>query len=368
MKSDNSINTYEILIVDDTPEQIEMAMVVLKSHNYKVRVATKGLTALRALEKHKPDLILLDIFMPEINGFELCRIIKESDEYKNIPVIFLTSSGDEDSIKNGFEAGAQDYVTKPFNPTELLARVNTHIKLKAQAEYLFLANKELDSFCYSIAHDLKAPLLSISKLIEYLYLDYYDELGDDGNALINNIHKKSSELTDIINHLLEFSRMCEMEIRLEPIDLNQLFRSVFEELILAQPHRTINLKLPELPEITGDGIMLRILVTNILSNSIKYTGTRQTGIIEVEYTEHQNDYVFCITDNGVGFDMKYSTRLFQVFQRLHSSKEFEGSGVGLSICQRILKRHNGKAWMTGEINNGASFYFSYPKNPSDNQI
>ncbi len=368
LNSDNSINTFEILIVDDTPEQIEMAMVVLKSHNYKVRVATKGLTALRALEKQKPDLILLDIFMPEINGFELCRIIKESNEFKNIPIIFLTSSGDEESIKNGFEAGAQDYVTKPFNPTELLARVNTHIKLKAQAEHLLLANKELDSFCYSIAHDLKAPLLSISKLIEYLSLDYYDKLGDDGNALINNIHKKSSELTDIINHLLDFSRMCEMEIRLEPIDLNQLFRNVFEELMLAQPYRTINLKLPKLPEITGDGIMLRILVTNILSNSIKYTGPRKTGIIEVEYTEHQKDYVFCIADNGVGFDMKYSTRLFQVFQRLHSSKEFEGSGVGLSICQRILKRHNGKAWMTGEINNGASFYFSYPKNPSDNYI
>lgn len=368
MISDNSINSYEILIVDDTPEQIEMAMVVLKKHNYKVRVATKGLTALKALEKHKPDLILLDIFMPEINGFELCKIIKARDEYKNIPVIFLTSSGDEESIKNGFESGAQDYVTKPFNSTELLARVNTHIKLKAQAEHLYQANKELDSFCYSIAHDLKAPLLSISKLIEYLSLDYYDKLGDEGNALINNIQKKSAELTDIINHLLEFSRMCEMEIKLEPIDLSQLFRSVFDELMLTQSNRTIKLILPELPVITGDSIMLRILVTNILSNSIKYTGPRETGIIEVNYSEHQNDYVFCITDNGVGFDMKYSSRLFQVFQRLHSSKEFEGSGVGLSICQRILKRHNGKAWMTGEIDKGASFYFSYPKNPSANQL
>ncbi|EMS69196.1 response regulator [Ruminiclostridium cellobioparum] len=362
MNRGSAIDKYEILIVDDTPEQIEMAMLVLKNNNYKVRVSTKGEAALKLLERQKPDLILLDIFMPEIDGFELCRIIKQNDEFKNIPVIFLTSSDDEQSIKKGFESGAQDYVTKPFNATELLARVNTHIKLKEQTESLYLANRELDSFCYSIAHDLKAPLLSISKLIEYLSLDYYDKLGDDGNSLIKNIQKKSTELTAIINHLLEFSRMCEMDMKLEPINLNNLIQSVFDELMLAQPERTAVLDMPRLPEITGDGIMLRILVTNILSNSLKYTAGRQRAEISVEYTGHQYDYIFCIRDNGAGFDMKYSARLFQVFQRLHSSKEFEGSGVGLSICQKILKRHKGKAWMTGETDNGASFYFSFPKN------
>lgn len=361
MNSSGAIDKYEILIVDDTPEQIEMAMLVLKSNNYKVRVATKGETALKLLERQKPDLILLDIFMPEIDGFELCRIIKQNDDFKNIPIIFLTSSDDEQSIKKGFDSGAQDYVTKPFNTTELLARVKTHIKLKEQTESLYHANRELDSFCYSIAHDLKAPLLSISKLIEYLSLDYHDKLGDDGNSLINNIQKKSTELTAIINHLLEFSRMCEMDMKLEPINLNTLIQSVFDELMLAQPDRTVVLDMPRLPEITGDSIMLRILVTNILSNSLKYSARRQRAEISVEYTGHRHDYVFCIRDNGAGFDMKYSARLFQVFQRLHSSKEFEGSGVGLSICQRILKRHNGKAWMTGEVENGASFYFSFPK-------
>ncbi|OPX42736.1 phytochrome-like protein cph1 [Ruminiclostridium hungatei] len=363
MNSNNSIDMYEILIVDDTPEQIEMALVVLKGNNYKVRVSTKGSSALKLLEKQKPDLILLDIFMPEIDGFELCRIIKQNTEYKNIPVIFLTSSGDEQSIKKGFEAGAQDYVTKPFNTTELLARVKTHIKLKQQTEFLYLANRELDSFCYSIAHDLKAPLLSMGKLIEYLSLDYFDKLGEDGNTLISNIHKKSGELTAIIDHLLEFSRMCELEMKPEHINLEQLFRSVFDELMLTRPNRQVELRLSGLPDITGDSIMLRILVTNILSNSIKYTAPRKIARIAVEYTEYPDSYVFCVTDNGVGFDMKYSLRLFQVFQRLHSSKEFEGSGVGLSICQRILKRHNGRAWMTGQENQGASFYFSFPKNP-----
>ncbi len=361
MYSDNSIDKFEILIVDDTPEQIEMAMSVLKSGNYKVRVATRGASALKLLEKQLPDLILLDIFMPEIDGFELCRIIKADESYKNIPIIFLTSSDDEQSIKKGFETGAQDYVTKPFNPSELLARVNTHIKLKEQTQSLFMANKELDSFCYSIAHDLKAPLLSIGKLIDYLSADYFDKLGEDGNQLISNIKNKSSELTGIIDHLLEFSRMCELEMKPEQVDLNRMVRNVFDELMLAHPERAVELNMPQLPLITGDNIMIRLLITNILSNSIKYTVNRRIAKIDIEYAVHQDDYVFCFRDNGAGFDMKYSSRLFKVFQRLHSSKEFEGSGVGLSICQRILKRHNGRAWMTGEVDKGASFYFSFPK-------
>lgn len=362
MYNENSIDKYEILIVDDTPEQIESAMYVLKSNNYKVRVAKKGSAALNSIEKKAPDLILLDIFMPEIDGFELCKLIKSNESFKNIPVIFLTSSDDELSIKKGFDLGAQDYVTKPFNSTELLARVNTHIKLKQQTQSLWEANKELDSFCYSVSHDLKAPLLSIGKLIDYLYCDYIDKLGDDANNLLTNIKRKSSELTDIIDHLLDFSRMCELTMNLEEIDMSVLFKSVYDELTPAQPSsRIIDIDIKPLPAITGDIIMLRLLITNILSNSIKYTSTRQLSKIEVDFTEHQSNYVFCIRDNGVGFDMKYSSRLFQVFQRLHSSKEFEGSGVGLSICQRILKRHGGKAWMTGEVDKGAAFYFSFPK-------
>ncbi len=362
MNSGSLIDKYEILIVDDTPEQIETALYVLKSNNYKVRVATKGLTALKLLNRQAPDLILLDVFMPEIDGFELCKLIKSNEAYKNIPIIFLTSSDDEQSIKRGFDSGAQDYVTKPFNPSELLARINTHIKLKQQTQSLWEANKELDSFCYTIAHDLKAPLLSICKLIDYLYSDYIDKLDDDANNLITNISKKSTELTGVIDRLLDLSRMCELEMNLEKIDMNILFRKVYDELKLAQPpSRIISLNIKPLPIICGDIIMLQVLVTNILSNSIKYTSSREISKIDIMCTEHQSDYVFCISDNGAGFEMKYSSKLFQVFQRLHSAKEFEGSGVGLSICQRILKRHNGKAWMTGEVDKGASFYFSFPK-------
>lgn len=352
----------EILLIDDTPEHIEAAVSVFSKNNYRVRIATKGLAALKLLQQYPPDIILLDIYMPEMDGFEICRWIKNNPEFNSIPIIFLTSSNDEESIRQGFELGAQDYVVKPFNHSELLARVNTHIKLKRQAQSLIEANRELDSFCYSISHDLKAPLLSLSKLTEYFAADYQDKLDDDGHDLLVHIQDKSAEVLGIIDHLLEFSKMCEMQLQSENIQLGNLFLDVYHDLMRLQPQRRVEFNVDHLPNIYGDPVMIKLLVLNILSNALKYTSNNDNVVIEVACFDNENEYIFSVKDNGVGFDMRYSSRLFKVFQRLHAQSEFEGSGVGLAICQRILKRHNGRAWMTGEVDKGAIFYFSLPKN------
>lgn len=354
-------NQPEILLVEDTPEHIEAVLAVLQKNNFKIRVAKKWNTALKLLSRHQPDLILLDIFMPEMDGFELCKTIKENPAYSSVPIIFLTARDDEESIRKGFELGAQDYVIKPFHTSELLARVITHIKLKQQTESLKKANFELDSFCYTIAHDLKSPLLSINKLIEYLVADYGVELDSDGQELVSIIQEKSLEVMAIIDHLLDFSKMSEMTMRHETIQLGGLFQDVYNELLKLQGPRRVELKLDSLPGVTGDPVMMRMLVSNILSNALKYTRTRETAVIEVTCSEGESEYVFTVRDNGVGFDMRYADRIFGVFQRLHSQNEFEGSGVGLAICQKILKRHNGRAWITGEVDKGATFYFSFPK-------
>lgn len=361
MKNIQPVNKAEILLVDDTPEDIEAAVALFCDNHYRVRVATRGSTALKLLHQHRPDIILLDIYMPEMDGFEICREIKSHPQFKQIPIIFLTSSNDEESIKRGFELGAQDYVVKPFNLSELLARVNTHIKIKHQAESLIEAYEELDGFCYTIAHDLKAPLLSINKLVEYLAADYTDRLDDEGHELMAHIEDKSKEVLSVIDHLLEFSRMCEMPLKSENIQLEKLFLEVFNELRETQSHRQIEFVLNPLPDIYGDAVMIKLLVTNILSNAIKYTGNREKALIEASYLEQGSEYVISVRDNGTGFDMRYASRLFKVFQRLHSLDEFEGSGVGLAICQRILKRHNGQAWLIGEPDKGATFHFAFPK-------
>ncbi len=354
-------NQPEILLVEDTPEHIEAVVAILQKNNYKIRIANKWSTALKLLSQHQPDLILLDIFMPEMDGFELCKTIKRNSAFCSIPIIFLTARDDEDSIRKGFELGAQDYVIKPFNASELLARIKTHIKLKQQTESLKEANRELDSFCYTIAHDLKAPLLSINKLIEYLVADYGHELNSEGQELATIIQEKSLEVIAVIDHLLELSKMCEMPMQNEVIKLEHLFLDVYNELVQLQDQRQVELNLKPLPDINGDPVMMRMLISNILSNALKYTRTRQVATIDVSFSENENEYTFAVRDNGVGFDMRYSARLFGVFQRLHSQKEFEGSGVGLAICQKILKRHYGQAWMIGEVDKGATFYFTFPK-------
>ncbi|TEB15298.1 Phytochrome-like protein cph1 [Pelotomaculum sp. FP] len=354
-------NQFEILLVEDTPEHIETVVAVLHDNDYKIRIAKNWSAALTLLSKHQPDLILLDIYMPEMDGFELCKTIKSNRAFSSIPIIFLTARDDEESIRKGFELGAQDYVVKPFHGSELQARVKTHLKLKQQTESLQEANRELDSFCYTVAHNLKSPLLSINKLLEYLIADYRDRLDGEGQELAAIIQEKSVEVISVIDHLLEFSKMCEMPMQNEVIQLEQLFLDVYNELIQLQGQRKVQLKLKPLPDVTGDPVMMKILVANILSNSLKYTRDREIAAIEVSFSETENEYVFAVNDNGVGFDMRYSSRLFGVFQRLHSQNEFEGSGVGLAICQKIIKRHNGQTWLIGEVDKGATFYFSFPR-------
>ena len=354
-----SVNIPEILLVDDTPEHIDIAVSVLQENNFKVRVASMAKTALKLLKQFKPDLILLDIYMPEINGFELCTMIKNDESLKDIPIIFLTASGDEESIKKGFNIGAQDYVIKPFNNSELISRVKTHIRLKQQAESLLEANKELDSFCYSVSHDLKTPILSLTKLVDIL-LDDFKNCNSEQYELIQNIQNKSEEITNIIEHLLKFSKMCQMDISYQKVDLSQLFLEVYNELTTIEQNRKFILKIDTLPIIIADPILMKLLITNVLSNSIKYTRNKQVAIIEVNFVEDNTQYIISIKDNGAGFDMRYSSRLFGVFQRLHSTNEFEGTGVGLAICKRIINRHKGKVWMTGEVDKGATFYFSIP--------
>ncbi|VBB09812.1 Hypothetical protein LUCI_5110 [Lucifera butyrica] len=223
------------------------------------------------------------------------------------------------------------------------------------------ANQELNHFCHSVAHDFKAPLLSINQLAGFIVRDYYDQLDRNGQEIITHIQNKSAEVVTITDHLLELSRMSQKPLTMESIHLEPLFREVYDELIQLQPERNVVFRIKRLPVIYGDPIMIKILVTNILSNALKYTSKRKQVLIEVDSVENKNDYIISVRDNGAGFDMSESHRLFKIFERLHSVNEFEGTGVGLAVCQKILKRHYGKAWLTGKVDAGATFSFSFPK-------
>jgi len=248
------------------------------------------------------------------------------------------------------------------NRADLISHQKSLEKVNLELQQM---NQELNHFCHSVAHDFKSPLQSINKLSKYLMRDYAPKLDNNGQEIIMHIQNKSAEIVTITDHLLELSRMSRKQIKLEPIPLGAVFREVYDELLITQLPREITFRLDPLPTIHGDPIMIKILVTNILANSLKYTRNQEQALIEVTSVDKGTHYTISIKDNGVGFDMKDSHRLFKIFERLHSVDKFEGTGVGLVTCQKILNRHGGKPWMTGEVNAGATFYFNFPKNISN---
>ncbi len=237
----------------------------------------------------------------------------------------------------------------------------TRADLIINQESLQQTNRELNNFCHSVAHDLKAPLLLINRISGQLMQGHSDKLNSVEHELIQHMQEKSVEVIKITDHLLELCKMSEMPMKVELIQLETLFREVYDELIKIQPERQVEFRTKQLPVIYGDTVMIKLLVRNILSNALKFTRNRKQAIIEVDTKEAEDNYVISVKDNGAGFDMRYSSKLFGVFERLHSDNEFEGSGVGLAISQKILKRHNGKAWLTGKVDEGAVFSFRFPK-------
>lgn len=346
--------TAEILIVDDNREHIGIAASILKPCGHRIRSAVNGEIALRHLERYKIDLILLDIQMPDQDGFDVYRHIRANPEWAEIPVVFSADQRDETGIAKGFALGAQDYVIKPFQPLEFAARINAHLRLAMKFRHMKLAYDELDKFCLRVSHDLKSPVTTIRQLIELLS-GIPDE---NGRKVIELIQCKTNQLLEMMDRLLEFSRTCEMPSEMTDVDLNELYEEVFKELVRLHPARKITLKKQMLPVVRGDAVMLRLVVLNILSNAFKFTEGKERAVITVRAVKKGDRVTVMTRDNGAGFDTKYSGKLFSVFQRLHSDEEFEGSGVGLAMIKRIITRHGGCVKIDGKIGEGAEIVFT----------
>ncbi len=237
----------------------------------------------------------------------------------------------------------------------------TNTSLESTTQQLIAANNELEAFSYSVSHDLRAPLRAIDGFSGALFEDYHDRLDDEGKRLLNVIRNEAQRMGCLIDDLLTLSRMGRKGIRSSSIDMRELAESVFNELKATAPNRNLQFKIDILPPARGDTSMIRQVFANLLSNAIKFTKTEEVTVIEVAGKVEENENIYYIRDNGIGFDMKYVKKLFGVFQRLHSEEEFEGTGVGLAIAQRIIKRHGGRVWAEGKVNGGATFYFTLPK-------
>jgi len=242
-------------------------------------------------------------------------------------------------------------------------RLNAELERRVddRTEQLKRINKELESFAYSVSHDLRAPLRAIDGFSAILSKDYTKYLDEEGLRFIAVIRQNAQKMGSLIDDLLSFSRLGRAQMLSTSLSMKDMAGSVFEELYLTGIHHKIDFRLSDLHPARGDADMIRQVWVNLISNAIKFTSRNENAEINIYSRVEDDTLVYCIADNGAGFDMKYYNKLFGVFQRLHSEREFEGTGVGLAIVQQVISRHGGRVWAEGKMNQGATFYFSLPK-------
>lgn len=223
-----------------------------------------------------------------------------------------------------------------------------------------IPTKELEAFSYSVSHDLRTPLRAIDGFSRILIEDYRDKLDDEGKRLLNVVRNNALKMGQLIDDILAFSRMGPLALEISKVDMEKLARDVFAELQSTEEERDLKLEIKTLPTTSADPSMMRQALVNLLANAIKFTRPRTTPLIEVGGRAGDDENIYYVKDNGVGFDSQYIGKLFGVFQRLHRVEEFEGTGIGLAIVKRIIGKHDGRVWAESKVNEGATFYFTLP--------
>ncbi|MCI0602423.1 ATP-binding protein [bacterium] len=361
-----------VLVVEDNREMIRFIAETL-SDEFHVGLAYDGKEGLEKSLSMRPDLILTDVMMPKISGDQLVSEIRKKPQLTGIPIVLLTAKADLDFRVKVLVSGAQDFILKPFSTEELLARVRNLVALKRTMDELKRktlalesSNKELESFAYSVSHDLRAPLRAIDGFSRMLLKDSSSILSLEGKRFLDIVRANTQKMGQLIDDLLTLSRLGRLETRSDDIDMDQLVKEVLEELERDQYIKKNEVTVHALPRIRGDSAMLRQILVNLIFNAVKFSRKSEPRIIEIGSRAEEDEIVYWVKDNGVGFDMKYADKLFGVFQRLHSIQEFEGTGVGLAIAHRIVQKHDGRIWAEAKVDEGATFYFALPFSEKEN--
>jgi signal transduction histidine kinase len=353
-----------ILLVDDNADLRDYMSGLLREH-YTVTTANDGVEAFEAIQSELPDIVLSDVMMPRLNGMELVQTLRASAKTVNLPIILLSARAGGEAAIEGLDAGSDDYLTKPFTAQELLARVRAHLRLaqlrRSWAADLELANRELDAFSYSVSHDLRAPLRAIEGFGRMMLEEDAEQLGAEGRQRLDFVLDGVKRMSQLIEDLLYLAKVTQGEPRRARFDLSALVRIVASQLNETERGRRVDLHILDDVWVDADPKLIQIVLENLLRNAWKFTAKREVAQIEFGASTKLEETCYFVRDNGAGFDMAFASKLFGVFQRLHSASEFEGTGIGLATVKRIIGRHGGRIWATGERGVGATFYFTLDK-------
>ncbi|HLG56359.1 MAG TPA: response regulator [Vicinamibacterales bacterium] len=386
----------KILAVDDSLTYLHELADALRGEGYDVVLARSGEEAIDLLAVQMVDCILLDLVMPGLGGHQTCQRIKTAPIVRDVPLIMLTALDDRDAVIDGLGAGADDYISKSAEFDVLKARVRAQIRRKqfedenrrirqellrreveveaseARAAHelaetravliqeLERKNRELEAFSYSVSHDLRAPLRAIDGFSRALVAKSGGQLDAKAKGYLDRVRTAAQRMGEIIDDLLELSRVGTAELHRNRVSLSDIARAVVADSRRREPDRRIEFEIEDGLVAEADGRLMKVVLENLIGNSWKFTGQQAQARIEVGREIRHQDPVYFVRDNGAGFDMTYSDRLFRPFQRLHGAGEFPGTGIGLATVHRIIDRHGGRVWAEGKVGSGATVYFTLP--------
>ncbi|MEH6458814.1 ATP-binding protein [Chitinimonas sp. JJ19] len=350
-----------ILVVDDNLDMRHYLSGILSAH-WQISLAVDGEDALAQALAAPPDMVVSDVMMPRLDGVGLLRALRRASATAQIPVLLLSARAGEEPMLEGIDTGADDYMVKPFSTRELLARVRTHLGMAQRrrqwARELESVNAELESFSYSVSHDLRAPLRSIDGFSRALLSHAGDKLDAQEQHYLARVRTAAQQMGHLIDDLLNLAHITRQHVHRERVELAAVASRLLASLAERDPTRQVATTLAGSLPVQADARLVGILMENLLGNAWKFTAHRQAALIEVGATVSDGCPAFYVRDNGAGFDMRYASKLFSPFHRLHDDSEFSGTGIGLSIVQRIVTRHEGRVWAEATPGQGACFYFT----------
>lgn len=397
----------KILMVDDRPANLLTLESILEDLGQELVRATSGREALRHLLRDDFAVILLDVKMPDMDGFETATLIRERERSRHTPIVFLTAHKDEEHLFRGYYAGAVDFLYKPINPEVLRSKVSVFVDLslktellKRQAEVLRTRNQELEQlveerreaeerisalnteleqrvrertaelsrsneelrqFAYAASHDLKEPMRTIASYSQLLSQRYSQNLDDDGREFLGYVVDGVRRMDMLLSDLLTYSQhLGSRPAAFQSVNVEAVLTGVLMNLQASIQESGATITHDPLPtDVTSDFAQLSQIFQNLISNSLKYHGADPPKI-HVWAEEQDTEWVFSVRDNGVGIDAPYREQVFGIFKRLHG-REYPGTGMGLAICKKIVERHGGRIWVDSEPGIGSTFSFSVPK-------